>query len=62
MDPESPGILTRVAYWLEHPWQQPVSFRTLALILALLILAIYFVHDGARLAREVVTTTREAVS
>lgn len=49
---QSPGIIGEMAGWLEHPWSKPINWRMLALVLALLLIVLWLLHDGHRIARE----------
>lgn len=51
---EPSGAVSSSVYWgLEHPWKGGAfSWKVLAAVLAVLLILIFFAHDGVRIAKE----------
>lgn len=42
-------MLSQLAQWIEYPFTGRVDFRTALLILVLILLVLWIVHDGHRI-------------
>jgi hypothetical protein len=53
MDPNTSGILGQLGSWFEYPFNNPIDWKTVGLIAAIVLIAFFFAHDAIRIAHEV---------